>query len=164
MFLTPILTASPIIQIHLIAALLAAGLGPFALYRRKRDRLHRRLGYAWVAAMTALALSSFWIEATLLPIVGPFGAIHLFSVMVLVSLLRGVCAARAGRVSAHSTIMRDLYRQAMAIAVLLTLAPGRLLNRTLFGEASGLGWVAIALGLGVIALILVRNRLRPGLA
>lgn len=51
MTLTPILEASTIIQLHLLAALLALVLGPVILWGRQRRPMHRWLGYLWVSAM-----------------------------------------------------------------------------------------------------------------
>jgi uncharacterized membrane protein len=43
MTLDPFTTAPIAVQIHMASALIAVCLGPFALYRKRRDRLHRRL-------------------------------------------------------------------------------------------------------------------------
>ena len=54
---------TPIIAIHLGAALAAMATGPVALWARlgpkQRPRLHRAFGYAWVTLMLATA-SSTW--------------------------------------------------------------------------------------------------------
>ncbi len=44
----PLLNASPAIQIHVAAAVIAFALGGFVLFRRKGDRLHRIGGKIWV--------------------------------------------------------------------------------------------------------------------
>lgn len=41
----PLFNASLQIQLHVTAALVFILLGPFALYRTRRDRLHKTLGY-----------------------------------------------------------------------------------------------------------------------
>jgi uncharacterized membrane protein len=57
---------TPIIAIHMSAALGALVLGPVALWARKgrtqRPRLHRAFGYAWVTLMLATALSAIFIR------------------------------------------------------------------------------------------------------
>jgi uncharacterized membrane protein len=146
----PLSDAPPDVRIHLAAALCALMLGPFALYRKRRDRLHKVLGYAWVGAMTVTALSSFTISG--LALIGPFSPIHALSIVVLLWLWRGVRAAICGNRPAHAKIMRSLYWSALGLAGLFTLLPGRLLNRSLFPEAPHLGYVAIGVGLAVIGL------------
>ena len=48
MTLQPYLDASLIVQVHVIAAAMALFIGPFVLWRKRRDRLHKVLGYIWV--------------------------------------------------------------------------------------------------------------------
>ena len=52
----------PAIQVHLILALAALVLGPFALYARKGSPRHRWAGRLWVAAMLGVALSALFIR------------------------------------------------------------------------------------------------------
>jgi uncharacterized membrane protein len=147
----------PALFLHLMAALVALGLGPFAIYRRRRDRLHRGLGHGWVAAMALTALSSFGLPAALMPIALGFGAIHLLSVWVLVQLSLGVRDARAGRIPAHRARMVGLYWQALGVAGLLTLLPGRMLNAALFGARPEIGlWVVAALGAALLPVVFGR--------
>ena len=44
MTLSPFLDASLQVQIHIVSALIGLCLGPFVLYRRKRDSMHKLLG------------------------------------------------------------------------------------------------------------------------
>jgi len=149
MTLTPLLSASPVIQAHVICAILAIVLGPVALLRRSRDRWHRRLGQAWVAAMAGTALTSFFINE--IRTIGPFSAIHILSVITLVSLWEGVAAARAGRIAEHRVAMLRLYTIAIAIAGVFTLMPGRRMSETLFATApwTGFAGVAVVAALGM---------------
>ncbi|MEL7262317.1 MAG: hypothetical protein AAGK69_13125, partial [Pseudomonadota bacterium] len=50
MHLEPLLNASLPIQIHVALALMALMLGPVVLWRNRRDRVHRVLGYVWAEA------------------------------------------------------------------------------------------------------------------
>ncbi len=159
MTLDPILSAPAAVQIHVAAGLLALSLGPVALYRKKRDRVHKTMGYIWIVAMTVLAVTAFFIEAVVLPLVGPFGPIHLFGVWALISMYQGMEAILCGQVWRHQAIMRALYWQALGITSLLTLLPGRRLNEMLFGDAPEMGFVAIALAVVTFAFIRVRGRL-----
>ena len=88
MTLTPLINTDPVIQLHIASALLALLLGPIALYRTRRDSLHRWTGYLWVGAMFTVALSSFWIHH--FGVIGPFSPIHLLAVLTLWSLVDGM--------------------------------------------------------------------------
>lgn len=150
----PILTASPAIQLHIIAAVLAIALGPVAIWRKRRDIWHRTIGAVWVLSMMTLALSSFWIHTFRL--IGPFSPIHILSVIVLVELCRAMRDIWRRDVQSHALRMRSLYTQALWIAGAFVLLPGRILNETLFPGAPWLGYPAVA----VIALLVVLNIFR----
>ena len=103
MNLTPVVTASPVIQLHLLAAVLALGLGAVQLVLAKGTGPHRRLGYVWVGMMAVVALSSFVIFE--LRVWGPFSPIHLLSLLTLTSLYLAVRAARSGNINRHRLMM-----------------------------------------------------------
>lgn len=138
MSLAPILAADPIVQFHILAALTAIGLVPFALFRRRRDRVHKIAGYAWVSAMLATALSSFWISG--IRLIGPFSPIHVLSLYTLFGVVMGVVQIRRGDRHSHEATMKAIAFWALGVAGLLTLLPGRLMNRALFGEAGEAGF------------------------
>ncbi len=146
MSLQPILDAGWLIQTHIAFAAVALAFGPLALFRRRRDIWHKGFGYVWVGAMVGLALSGFAIPSGN-PILFHMGPIHIFTFMALHGIWSGVRHARAGHIIAHQMAMRSLWFGAIGIAGLLTLMPGRTLNRVIFGESSQIGWVLIALGL-----------------
>ncbi|MBT6543521.1 MAG: hypothetical protein HOL77_05485, partial [Rhodobacteraceae bacterium] len=75
------LNAAPIVQTHIGTAVFAVGIGPLAVFRRRRDGWHKLLGYFWVLALATLVVMSFFITG-LRP--GQFSAIHLLSILVLV--------------------------------------------------------------------------------
>lgn len=140
--LAPLMDAPPVIQVHVVCALLALVLGPLALMRRSRDRWHRLLGRVWVAVIAGTALTSFFINEARL--VGPFSVIHVLSVITLAGLWQGVAAARAGRIAEHRVVMLRLYSFAILVAGTFTLMPGRRMSLTLFPEAPVAGFVAAA--------------------
>jgi uncharacterized membrane protein len=143
MTLTPLLTASPAIQAHVICALLALLIGPLVLFRRRRDRWHRLAGRTWVLAMLGAAGSSFLItEARIL---GPFSPIHILSVMTFIGLWQGVVAIRRGDVASHRRAMRALYAQAMVLPAVFTLLPGRRMSLTLFPDMPLTGFALAAM-------------------
>ena len=150
MTLAPFLDASFAIQLHICAALLAVILGPLALWRRSRDRWHKRLGYAWVVAMLVTALSSFGISEAAM--IGPFSPIHALSFLTLWGLWYGVNAARQRRVVDHQKGMRSLYFWALGVAGLFTFLPGRRMNTIFFADAPLQGFILMAclIGTGLI--------------
>lgn len=146
--LQPLLEADAIIQLHVAAASAALVLGPLALYRTRRDVLHKIVGYSWVMGMGVTALSSFWIHT--FPLIGPFSPIHLLAVFALWSLFEGMRHVFAGRIRLHQEVLRSLYWRGLIVAGLFNFLPGRVTNRTVFGDAPELGYVVMALGLGGI--------------
>ncbi|MBB5723337.1 putative membrane protein [Loktanella ponticola] len=138
----PLLFAPFAIQVHVVCALAAIVLGPVTLWRRSRDIWHRTAGYIWVIAMAITAISSFWISDT--PMIGPFGPIHVLSVVTLTGLLRGINAARAGRTTAHQRTMKSLYFWAMGVAGVFTFLPERRMNDVFFSGHPLLGFIAMA--------------------
>lgn len=143
------------LHLHLWSALTALMLGPFVLYRRRRDTWHRVAGRIWVAVMALAAGSALWLEAQIAPLFMGFGAIHLLCAVVFFGLWRAVTAARSGDVVTHSAWMRGLYWQALVLPGLLTLLPGRTLNHALLGGDGWSGLVVILsagllVGLGLV--------------
>jgi uncharacterized membrane protein len=127
MSLAPYLGASVAIQLHLAAAVLAFLLGGWVLLRRKGTKVHRSLGLIWMGLMALIALSSFFIPGTILPLAGPFGLIHLLSVWVLVSIAVAIWAARSGRILHHRIWVSATYAGGLVGAGAGALAPGRLI-------------------------------------
>ncbi|CUH76627.1 DUF2306 domain-containing protein [Tropicibacter naphthalenivorans] len=149
MSLTPFLDAAPIIQTHALAATVALGLGPVVIYRQRRDRLHKVLGYVWVLAMAFAALSSFGIRAY--AVLWIWSPIHLLSVMALWSLWRGMAYAFQGNIRGHLMTFRSLYWRGVLVAAVFNFLPGRVVNRMFFNDMREAGYIVIALGLAVIA-------------
>jgi uncharacterized membrane protein len=125
--------APPAIQLHAISAMAAFALGTYLLNGRKGVRVHRVLGWAWAALMLVVAVSSLWISGTSPRLIGPFGPIHLLTVMVLVLLPTALYFARRHRVTGHAKTMRGLYWGALVIAGGFTLLPGRIMHAVVFG-------------------------------
>lgn len=148
MSLDPILTADPVVQLHAACASLALVLGPVALYRKKRDRTHKVLGYVWVLAMAMAAGSSFGIHG--FGLVGPFSPLHLLALLVFWSLYEAIRKVIAGDIAAHRAIMRNLYWRGVMIAGLFNFLPGRTTNRVFMDENRALGYIVIALGLSLV--------------
>ena len=156
----PILSAPLVVQLHLAAALPAVLLGPFVLFRHARDRLHKVLGYVWIAAIVALSLTGLLIPGDF-ALISPFGPIHLFSLFALWGVREGLLHIRRGDVAGHLAAMRSVWFGAVGLAGLFTLLPGRTLNRALFGEPSAAGLGVIAVGAAILALLWRRRPSRP---
>jgi len=158
MSLDPILNADFIIRLHICFAFLALAFGPVALFRKRRDRLHRLSGYVAIVGMLGLALSGLAIKSDI-AIIAHFGPIHLFSVMATWGIAEAMYHIYRGDIAKHRASMMSTWFGALGLAGLFTLLPGRTLNRALFGEPSQLGYIPIAIGL--IGLFwLWRNRMR----
>ena len=126
---------TPIVLLHLSAALAALALGLVILLRPKGRGTHRWMGWTWVVFMGTAALSSAFLGGGKLPNLAGFSPIHLLTLFVLWQLPRGVMAARRGEVAVHRKTMRGLYIGGCVVAGLFTLAPGRLLGHWLWGAA-----------------------------
>lgn len=156
MTLDPILNAPLVIQLHILSALPALFLGPFALFRSRRDTWHKVLGYSWVLCMISVAVTGLMIPSDI-AIVAWFGPIHLFSVFTLWGVAEGLYYIKRGNIQKHIASMQSVWFGAMALASLFTFLPGRRLNRSIFGEPSNWGYVIIAVGL-VGVYVLWRDR------
>lgn len=135
MSLAPLIAAPPAVFWHAVAALAAFAIGLLQIFGPKGTTAHRLLGWTWVALMMGAALSSFLINE--MRWIGPFGPIHLLSILVLVNVPLAVIAARRGRTSAHASAMRNLFVFALLVAGAFTLLPGRLMGEVVFGWPSG---------------------------
>lgn len=136
------MTLTPLVAIHMTAALAALALGPLALWarrgRRQRPRLHRAAGYAWVTLMVASAVSALFIRDTNLPNVAGFTPIHLLVPVTLAGLGGSFWFLARGNVAAHRRTMQWLYVGACLVAGAFTLLPGRLLGQLVWVE-----WLAL---------------------
>ena len=127
---------TPVIAIHLAAALTATALGPIALWARRhgaaRPRLHRAAGYAWVTLMLVTALSAVFIQGNQGPRIAGFGPIHLLVPVTLATLWLSFRHLLRGNLTGHRRTMQGLYLGACVVAGAFTLLPGRMLGRTLW--------------------------------
>lgn len=126
--------------LHLVLALAAAGLGPFALAARKGGAVHRTVGRIWVLAMTGTAVSAIFVTSSSgLPSWHGFSPIHALVVMTLLGLGRALWAVGHGDIAGHRSAMRQTYYGACLGAGAFTLLPGRYLGDLLWHHA--LGWI-----------------------
>lgn len=139
---------TPVIAIHMAAALAALALGPVALWARRghgtaqahsqRPRLHRAAGYAWVTLMLVSALSALFIRDFNLPNIAGYTPIHLFVPYTLIGLFFALRKLLLGNIAGHRKGMLSLYLGACVTAGAFTLLPGRFLGQLVWGQWFGL--------------------------
>ena len=120
----------PFIWLHLGTIIIAMALTPVMLLRRRGDRLHRQLGWAWVVMMAATALTSFNIAGLQ---GGGWSVIHILSVWTLIQIPLIVLNARAHRHAKHRSAVRGMVTGALVIAGIFTFPFDRMLGHWLFG-------------------------------
>lgn len=129
---------TPLIAIHMTAALGALATGPVALWARKgraqRPRLHRAFGYAWVTLMVTTAVSAIFIRDFRLPNLAGYTPIHLLVPVTLLMLVGAFWFLARGNIAGHRKTMQRLYFGACVVAGGFTLLPGRYLGTLLRGQ------------------------------
>jgi uncharacterized membrane protein len=133
---------SPLIAVHLTAALGAVATGPVALWARKagahRPKLHRAAGYAWVTLMLLTATSAIFIRDYRLPNINGYTPIHLLIPVVYGMLFLAFWFLAKGNITGHRKTMQRLYIGACGVAGAFTLLPGRYLGNLVLGQWLGL--------------------------
>jgi uncharacterized membrane protein len=131
MTLAPLLNAAPAIQLHAVAAMAAFGLGIVQFAAPKGTLPHRTVGWIWVALMTVVGVTAFFIHE--LRIWGPWSPIHLLAVFTLVTLPLAVWHARRHAVDRHRWAMISIFTGGLLIAGLFTFLPGRIMHTVALG-------------------------------
>lgn len=133
---------SPVIAIHMSAALAALATGPVALWARQgarpRPMLHRAFGYAWVTLMIVAAVTALFIRDRSLPNVAGFTPIHLLVPVTLVALFGAFRKLAQRDIAGHRRVMQLLYFSACVATGLFTLLPQRYLGHLLWGAVGPL--------------------------
>jgi uncharacterized membrane protein len=130
--LAPLLNASPVIQFHAAFAFAAIGLGAAQLMAPKGTLSHRTLGWAWATLMILVAGTSLFIHT--IRTWGPWSPIHLLSLFTLAVVPLAVVRARQHNIRAHRQSMIWIFTLALVVTGLFTLAPGRIMNKVIFGD------------------------------
>ncbi|MEQ1536216.1 MAG: DUF2306 domain-containing protein [Burkholderiaceae bacterium] len=127
---------TPLIAVHMTAAITATVIGPFAMWARlgmtKRPKLHRAFGYAWVTMMIVTAVSAIFISSGFGWNWYGFSPIHVLVPLTLASLFFAFRSLIRGNIAAHKKSMISLYVQACLIAGFFTFVPGRFLGDLLW--------------------------------
>lgn len=123
-------TIPPQVKFHIAAAVSAFVIGLVILLQPKGSPLHKTLGWAWVIAMGATAISSFFITGLN---GNSLSIIHLISGWTVVALPLGIYAIRNKQVLMHKRAMTSLFVGGLVIAGLFTFIPGRVMYQLFFG-------------------------------
>jgi len=133
--LTPLLQAPLAIRVHVATVLPAFLLGTYQIFlSRKGAPLHRGLGYVYLALMTTTSIAALFVHS-LMPN-GPFfgfSPIHLFVPLTLFGVVGALRGAWTHNIPLHRSSMLGVYVGGLLIAGSLTLLPGRLLYKAIFG-------------------------------
>ncbi len=118
---------TPVILIHLSAAIASLVLGIAVFLLRKGSFGHRLLGSIWVGLMLVTAISTYWIRGS-----DSFSWIRGLSAISIVALAFAVYFAVTGNIKRHQRIMRAVFFVALIVAGTFTLLPERLLGHALW--------------------------------
>jgi uncharacterized membrane protein len=128
---------TPVIAVHMTAALLAVATGPVALWARRgreqRPRLHRAFGYAWVTLMLVTAVSALFIRDFEKPNLAGYTVIHLLVPVTLSLLFLAFWMLARRNIAGHRKVMQKLYIGACVVAGAFTLVPQRYLGQVVWG-------------------------------
>ena len=119
------------IPLHAMMAILAIILGGVQLYLKKGTKLHRTLGWIWVALMLVVSVSSFFIHE--IKLWGQYSPIHLLSLWTIISVGLAIYFVRVGNLKRHKQVMIALYFFALILTGFFTLMPGRVMHQIIFG-------------------------------
>lgn len=136
------MSLTPIVAIHMTAAIAATVLGPFALWARlglkQRPKVHRAFGYAWVTLMIVTALSAIFIRSKTMNVFGGFSPIHLLIPIALGVIVLAFRSLSKGQFHRHKMQMIGVYVGSCIIAGGFTLFPGRYLGDLVWKQWLGL--------------------------
>ena len=127
---------TPLIAIHMTAAICSTVIGPFAMWARlgmtKRPKLHRAFGNAWVTMMIITAVSAIFIRSNIGFNWLGFSPIHLLVPLTFFTLFGAFRFLAQGNITGHRKSMISLYIGACLVAGFFTLVPGRFLGDLLW--------------------------------
>jgi len=139
---------------HVIAALFVLAIGPVQILRRHRDRIHRTMGYLWVAAMYYVCFSSFWIVTA-----GHFTWLHGLSAFTIVTVTLGLVSAIRRNIRSHLGNMIGSYIGIAVAFIFAVTVPGRAIPQLFAEDPATAAYVA---GLVVLAVVVVFVSLKRG--
>ncbi len=132
MTLAPLIGAPAVIQFHAAFAFAAIGLGAAQFLAQKGTLPHRTVGWIWATLMLLVAGTSLFIHT--IRLWGPWSPIHLLSLFTLAIVPLAVMRARQHDIRRHRLAMIWIFTLALVVTGLFTLAPGRIMNKVVFGS------------------------------
>jgi uncharacterized membrane protein len=118
---------------HLATIVPAFVIGTSLLVMTKGTSRHKLLGKIYMILMLVTATITLFMPAEVGPqVVGHFGFIHLFSLLVFYSVPTAYINAKRRNVKRHKSAMIGLYVGGILIAGSFAFMPGRLLHGWLF--------------------------------
>lgn len=150
---------TPLIAAHVIAALYVLVLGPLNIFRRRRDRTHRVIGYTWVGAMYFVCFSSFWIISD-----GSFSWLHGLSAFTIITVTLGLVSAIRRNIVAHRANMIGSYIGIAVAFFFAATAPGRAIPQLMADDPATVVVVVVLVLLtagGLYLAVRPRNRKLP---
>jgi uncharacterized membrane protein len=134
MTLEPLLAAPLAVRIHVATVLPAFFLGTWQLgFSRKGSRVHRAVGFVYLALMVATSIAAMFIHA-----LNPQGwmgwsPVHLFVPLTLFGVAASLLAVRRHDIAGHKRAMIATYVGALLLAGAFTFMPGRIMHAVVFG-------------------------------
>jgi uncharacterized membrane protein len=138
---------------HVVAALFVLAVGPVQIFRRRRDRIHRTMGYLWVAAMYYVCVSSFWIVSE-----GHFTWLHGLSAFTIVTVTLGLISAIRRNIRSHLGNMIGSYTGIAVAFIFAVSVPGRAVPQLLAEDAPTAVYVAGLVALSVVVVFVSLKR------
>lgn len=132
---------------HVVAALYVLALGPINIFRKRRDRTHRIIGYSWVSAMYFVCVSSFWIVTD-----GRYSWLHALSAFTILTVTLGLVNAIRRNIQAHRANMIGSYVGVVIAFGFAVGVPGRHIPMLLAADPGTAGLVVVLVLLSVAGL------------
>lgn len=117
------------IWFHLLASILAVAIGAVNLASEKGTARHKALGWAWMAAMSFVTVSSIFIRELN---DGSFSWIHGLTLWTMFCMVVAIVAIRTNNVRLHAGFMTGTMIGAV-VAGLFALMPGRFISEVIGG-------------------------------
>ncbi|MFZ4715211.1 MAG: DUF2306 domain-containing protein [Bacteriovoracaceae bacterium] len=109
--------------LHLITIIPVLIVGPFILFRRKGDKLHKVLGKMWAILMIVSCLFSFGIQSD-----GGLSWLHGLAAFTIFSVVRALIAIKRKDLKTHERAMRGSYVGACIAFIFAAAVPSRLIG------------------------------------
>lgn len=120
----------PALILHLLTAIPAVPLGAYIFLTKKGGPRHKLLGRIWMILMLVTASAAFFLRGLNQ---GSFSFIHLFVLLVFLTVPQAYLAIRRGDVRKHRDALAGMYLGACVAAGFSAFMPGRTMWVMAFG-------------------------------